>query len=165
MGFWNDGIRSPSPSRRSSSSKKTYYASRPAYSRSASSFFSSFSGAGGGSRGYYSSSRARPRHGFMNRIKKFLRDIYSYMRRHPIKVFMLVVMPLLTSGALVKILAQFGVRLPRGLESMVGGAQRGGEERFYARGGARDYEGGSALPGMFSGENLGSLLGIARAFI
>lgn len=167
MGFWNDGIRSPSPSRRSSSGKKTYYASRPAYGRSSSSFFSSFTGGGGGSRSYYSSSRARPRNGFIAKLRRFLRDIYNYMRRHPIKVFMLVIMPLITGGALTKILAQFGVRMPRALESMVGGVSRGGEERFYSRGGARDYEGGSALPGMGGGmgESLGSLIGIARAFM
>lgn len=170
MGFWNDGIRSPSPSRRSSSGKKTYYATRPAYSRSASSFFSSFSGGGGGGSRSYSSSRARPRNGFMNKLKRFLRDIYSYMRRNPIKVFMLVILPLITGGALTKILAQFGVRLPRSLENLVGaGGQRGyGEdERFYSRGGARDFGGGSALPGMGGGmgQSLGSLIGIARAFM
>jgi hypothetical protein len=93
------------------------------------------------------------------------------MRRHPIKVFMLVIMPLITGGALTKILAQFGVRLPRGLESMVGGlGRRGGvgeRERFFARGGARDFGSGSALPGMGGGvgESLGSLIGIARAFM
>jgi hypothetical protein len=166
MGFWNDGIRSPSPSRRSSSGKKTYYATRPAYSRSASSFFSSFSG-NGNSRSY-SSSRARPRNGFMAKLRRFLRDIIAYMRKHPIKVFMLVIMPLITGGALTKILSQFGVRLPRSLENMVGsGMSRGGYERFYSRGGARDYEGGSALPGMGGGvgESLGSLIGIARAFM
>jgi hypothetical protein len=171
MGFWNDGIRSPSP-RRSSSSKKTYYASRPSYNRSSSSFFSSFSGAPSHSqsRSFFgsSSSRARPRSGFINKLKKFLRDIYAYMRRHPLKVFMLVIMPLITGGALTKILAQFGVRLPRGLEGLVGGVARdGGGDRFYARGGARDFEGGSALPGMGGGigDSLGSLVGIARAFM
>ena len=81
---------------------------------------------------------------------------------------MLVIMPLITGGALTKILAQFGVRLPRGLESMVGSSMsRGGDDRFFSRGGARDYEGGSALPGMGGGmgESLGSLIGIARAFM
>ena len=102
----------------------------------------------------------------MARLKKFLRDIYSYMRRHPVKVFLLVIMPLITGGALTKILAQFGVRMPRSLEALAGG-QRGGQDRFFARGGARDFQGGSALPGMGGGmgESLGSLLGIARAFM
>ncbi|KEF63081.1 uncharacterized protein A1O9_01057 [Exophiala aquamarina CBS 119918] len=167
MGFWNDGIRSRSrsrsPSRRSHAGG--YYASRPSYSRSASSFFS----LGGGSRSSRNgghSSRARPRSGFINRIRHFLRQIYEYMRRHPVKVFFLVIMPLITGGALTKILAQFGVRLPRGLENLAGG-QRNQAERFYARGGARDFPGGSALPGMGGGmgESIGSLMSIAKMFM
>ncbi|KPI45895.1 uncharacterized protein AB675_783 [Cyphellophora attinorum] len=162
MGFWNDGIRSPSPSRHSSSSKK-YYASRPSYGRSSSSFFSSFSN----DRGYSRSSSARSRPGFLNKLRKFLRQILAYMRRHPLKVFMLVIMPLITGGALTKILGQFGVRLPVGLERMVGGMGGRSGDRFYSRGGARDFDGGSALPGMGGGigEGLGGLLGIARAFM
>ena len=78
---------------------------------------------------------------------------------------MLVIMPLITGGALTKILAQFGVRLPRGLEQFAGG--RGGGERFYSRGGARDFGGGSSLPGMGGGigESLGTVLGIAKNFL
>ena len=89
------------------------------------------------------------------------------MRRHPVKVFFLVIMPLITGGALTKLLAQFGVRLPRSLENLAGGAQRSQAERFYARGGARDFPGGSALPGMGGGvgESLGSLMTIAKMFM
>lgn len=170
MGFWNDGIRSRSrsrsPSRRSNAGGGGYYGSRPSYSRSASSFFS----LGGGSnynrssRGH--SSRARPRSGFINRIRHFLRQIYEYMRRHPVKVFFLVIMPLITGGALTKLLATVGLRLPRGLENLAGG-QRGSAERYYARGGARDFPGGSALPGMGGGvgESLGSIMSIAKMFM
>ena len=79
------------------------------------------------------------------------------------KVFMLVIMPLITGGALTKILAQFGVRLPRGLEQLAGGARGGMGERTFSRGGARDFGGGSALPGMMDG--LGSVLGIAKNFL
>ena len=170
MGFWNDGVRSRSrsrsPSRRKSSSHNNpYYASRPSASRSASSFFS-LGGGGGSSRGY--SSRARPRSGFMARIRKFIRDLYSYMRRNPIKVFMLVIMPLITGGALTKILGQFGVRLPAGLQQFAGGGR--GQDRFYSRGGARDFEGGSSLPGMSGGfggmgSALGTVAGIAKNFL
>jgi len=87
------------------------------------------------------------------------------MRRHPVKVFLLVIMPLITGGALTKILAQFGVRLPRGLENLAGGQRT--TERFYARGGDRDFGSGSALPGMGGGigESIGSLMGIAKMFI
>jgi hypothetical protein len=95
------------------------------------------------------------------------------MRKHPFKVFILVIMPLLTGGALTKILAQFGVRLPRGLEQLVGGGgSRGGmggyqNERYYARGGARDFGTGSSLPGMGGGmgDNLQGLLKVAKMFM
>ena len=43
-----------------------------------------------------------------------------YARKHPVKVFMLVVMPLVTGGALTALLARFGLRMPAGLERMVG---------------------------------------------
>ena len=163
MGFWNDGIRDRSRSR--SPSRKAYYASRPSYSRSASSFFSSFGG-GSSSRGHHHS-RARPRSGFINRIRRFLREIYSYMRRHPLKVFLLVIMPLITGGALAKLLAQVGIRLPPGLHRMMGGTTRQTTERYYSRGGARDFEGGTSLPGMSSGvgDSISSLMGIAKMFI
>jgi hypothetical protein len=105
----------------------------------------------------------------MSRLRRFLRDLYSYMRRHPIKVFVLVIMPLLTGGALTKILAKFGVRLPKGLEELVGGGSRGGyeKERYYARGGARDFGSGSSLPGMGGGmgDNIQGLLKVAKMFM
>ena len=47
----------------------------------------------------------------------------DYARRHPVKLLMMI-LPLLTGGALAGILAKFGIRLPKGLEGMVGG--RGG---------------------------------------
>lgn len=105
------------------------------------------------------------------------------MRRHPFKVFVLVIMPLLTGGALTKILAQFGVRLPKGLEELVGGgggARRGGgvggggSERYYARGGARDFGSGSNLSGMMGGgaggiggmaDNVQGMLKVAKMFM
>jgi hypothetical protein len=191
MGFWNDGLstsrprsRSRSHSRdrhRSSSSK--HYTSKPTYTRSTSSFFglpntSTASHHSSSSKRYYSgSSRAQPRRNFTNRLitrlRRFLRDLYYYMRRHPFKVFILVIMPLLTGGALTKILSQFGVRLPRGLENLVGGSgSRGGvggyqKERYYARGGARDFGSGTSLPGMGGGmgENLQGLLKVAKMFM
>ena len=48
------------------------------------------------------------------------------MKRHPMKVFMLVIMPLITGGALTGLLAKFGVRLPHGLEKMFGAGHGGG---------------------------------------
>ena len=48
------------------------------------------------------------------------------MKKHPMKVFILVVMPLITGGALTGLLAKFGIRLPGGIEKMFGMAGGGG---------------------------------------
>jgi hypothetical protein len=170
MGFWNDGVRSRSRSRSPSRHSHSHYASRPSYARSSSSFFSGLGG-GGSSRGYSHSSRARPRSGFVNKIRRFLREIYEKFRRHPWRMFMLVIMPLITSGVLVKLFASVGIRLPAGVQRLMGG-QPGQQfrqtERFYARGGARDLGGGTALPGMAGpgwGDSIGTVMGIARSFL
>jgi len=79
------------------------------------------------------------------------------------KVFLLVIMPLITGGALTKILSTVGLRLPPQLERMVGSNMNRGygqNERFYARGGARDFDTGMGLPGMSSG-GIGGLGGLA----
>ena len=149
MGFWNSGIRSSSP-RHSS-----HAGSRASTSRGY---------------GYGSSSRARPRSGLVERTRRFLRKVYDYMRRHPLKVFMLVIMPLLTSGALIKLLSRFGVRLPRNIESLFGGSGSrgiGADGRYYARGGARDFGGGTALPGMGGGigESVSGVMKLAQMFM
>ena len=82
---------------------------------------------------------------------------------------MLVIMPLLTSGALVKLLSRFGVRLPRNIEGMFGGGSRGmgADERYYSRGGARDSRGGTALPGMGGGigESVSGIMKLAQMFM
>jgi len=85
-----------------------------------------------------------------------------------VKVFLLVIMPLITGGALSKLLAQFGVRLPRSLQNLAGGSRGYSEtDRFYARGGARDFGGGTALPGMGGGvgESITGLMGLAKMFL
>lgn len=67
------------------------------------------------------------------------------------KVFFLVIMPLITGGALTKILSTVGIKLPPQLEKMMGAQMNrgyGDADRFYARGGARDYGSGTNLPGM-----------------
>lgn len=40
-------------------------------------------------------------------------------------------------------------------------------ERFYARGGARDFTGGTALPGMAGGvgQSISGLMGLAKMFV
>jgi len=62
------------------------------------------------------------------------------MKKHPMKVFMLVVMPLITGGALSGLLAKFGIRLPGGLEKMfaAGGASGFGSGGYGREGIGRD---------------------------
>lgn len=58
------------------------------------------------------------------KLKRLIRDLVYYAKRHPLKVFMLVVMPLITGGALTALLARFGLRLPPRVEKMLGIAAR-----------------------------------------
>lgn len=71
-----------------------------------------------------SSYRRSPRPSFFTRaykqLKRLLRDLVYYAKRHPVKVFTLVILPLITGGALTALLARFGLRLPPGLERMLG---------------------------------------------
>lgn len=135
---WFDGnssskgyvVRKRSPRRASSVYSSTHHSQHSAPSifslggrtnKSTSSFFSSSS----------SSRRARPRSGFIqrivHRIKRLLRHIHHYARRHPIKVFLLVIVPLITGGILQKLLSTIGIRLPRSLRGKsAGGASSSG---------------------------------------
>ena len=54
------------------------------------------------------------------KLKRLLRDLMYWAKRHPVKVFMLVIMPLITGGALTALLARFGLRLPAGIQRMLG---------------------------------------------
>ncbi|OAA43251.1 hypothetical protein NOR_04618 [Metarhizium rileyi] len=87
---------------------------------SRSSFFNS-----GNRSSYYKRS---PRQGFMQRaykrLKRLIRDLIHHAKRHPWKVLFLVVMPLITTGALAGLLARFGLRIPPSLERMMGMASR-----------------------------------------
>lgn len=91
-------------------------------------------------------------------VKRLFRDIYRYARHHPIKVLLLVIVPLLTSGVLPKLLAVVGIRLPHGLISALGGGSAGA-----TRGGGGGGGGfGAGGPGL--SENLNSLMNIAKMF-
>jgi len=98
-------------------------------------------------------------------------DLWHYARRHPVKAFFAVVVPLISAGgALHGILRQFGVKMPMGLDGMVGG---GGDYRgsggYYGSTGyggssfGRDEGGGFGGGGMMN--NLGSVMKIAQAFM
>ncbi|KAJ5172309.1 hypothetical protein N7492_004902 [Penicillium capsulatum] len=143
--------RHASPSRKSVYSSSHSRHSAPSFfgigGRSSPSVFSSFSS---------SSRRARPREGFVQRlirsIKKLFRDIYRYARHHPMKVFLLVVLPLLTSGVLPKLLGMIGVRLPHGVLTALGGAAPGAR-------GAMD-----GLENKGLSESVNSLMSLAKMF-
>lgn len=119
-----------SPSRRSTTGYSTHHSRHSAPSifdfggsrtgRSSPSVFSSSS-----------SRRARPRSGFIQRIIRYIRrlfrDISNYARRHPIKVLMLVVVPLITSGVLVKLFGMIGIHLPKHIFGGSSSSRSGGE--------------------------------------
>ncbi|MCJ1282017.1 hypothetical protein MMC26_001340 [Xylographa opegraphella] len=77
-----------------------------------------------------SSYKRSPREGYIARlvsqIRRLLRNLIEYARNNPMKMFMLVVMPLITGGALTKVLGTMGIRLPAALAGMGGGRGAGG---------------------------------------
>lgn len=94
-------------------------------------------------------------------IKKLFRDIVRYARKHPVKVFFLVILPLLTSGVLVKLLAMVGLRLPHGVASALGGAGAGGAARGF--GGMEGAMGGVG-GGKGLSESVSGLVSLAKMF-
>lgn len=150
--------------RRSSASHTSHKSSRPAYSRAPSSNASFFS-RNGGSSSYY---KRRPRDGYVqslvHKLKRLLRDLWEYARRHPLKAFMAVVVPLISAGgALQSLLKQFGIRLPVAFDG-VSATPRGG---YYGSSGYGGY--GSSYASSFGRgdamDTVGSLMKIARAFM
>ena len=81
----------------------------------------------GGSSSYY---KRRPRDGYISRLlqtlRRYLRRLMDYARRNPIKVILLVVMPLVTGGALNGLLRGMGVSVPSVLSRFGDGGRRGG---------------------------------------
>lgn len=56
------------------------------------------------------------------------------MKKNPVKVFMLVIMPLITGGALTALLAKVGIRLPHSIERIIRSMGGGGSEFGVGRG-------------------------------
>lgn len=168
----NSHTRGVSPARSTRSNNNQGYFSRPSYARSASGT-NSFFGASN-SRGIFSSNssssyyKRRPRSGYisylLHKLHRMIRDLWSYARRHPVKAFFAIVVPLLSAGGAIHgLLRQFGVRLPFGLDGAMG---RGGGGYY----GSSGYGGsGSGLGGMMGGgglmQNAGGLMQIAKAFM
>jgi hypothetical protein len=91
----------------------------------------------------------------MHQIKRLWRNLLRYAKENPIKLFMLVIMPLLTGGALHKVLQSMGVRLPPGISKMMGGRDDGRDGRHGGGGGGG---GGSGL-------DVGQLMNVAKMFM
>ncbi|KAG9248412.1 hypothetical protein BJ878DRAFT_538337 [Calycina marina] len=141
---WFDGVseigghssshhkRRSSPKRHSSSGSGIFGLGDHRHNSSKSSFF----GFPSRSTSHYKRS---PRSGYLQRVykqlRRLLKDLIHYMKRHPMKVFMLVVMPLITGGALTGLLKKFGIRLPGGLEKMFAA---GGASSFDSQGYGRE---------------------------
>ncbi|RYP52917.1 hypothetical protein DL768_002013 [Monosporascus sp. mg162] len=134
---------------------------------SASSSRASFFGLGrSSSSSFYK--RAQPRSGFVARayrkLKRLLRDLVYWAKRHPVKVFLLVIMPLVTGGALTALLARFGLRLPPFIERWLGVAARTaggdpsglvGEAVRMATGGSGGGGSGKSSAGGYSASSVG----------
>lgn len=171
---------------RSTSGRSGYYA-RPSASRSS----SYHGGNGSSSRGFFSSTgsggsshyKRRPRDGYISylvhRLQRLLRDLWQYFRRHPVKAFFAVIVPLISAGGAVGgLLKGMGFRIPAGISSVLGtggGSARGGGGYY----GSRGYGGGSSSGGWgglssFLGgggggggmvDNAGNIIKIARMFM
>ena len=175
---------------RSTSGRSGYYA-RPSNTHARSSGSSFFGGAAGSnnhhqsSRGFFSSNgsggsshyKRRPRDGYItylvNRLQRLLRDLWQYFRRHPVKAFFAVIVPLISAGGAVGgLIKAMGIRIPPGMSSVfaTGGSSRGGGGYY----GSRGYGGSSSsgFGGMFGGggggglmDNAGEIFKIARMFM
>ncbi|OCK95419.1 uncharacterized protein K441DRAFT_686759 [Cenococcum geophilum 1.58] len=134
---------------------------RPSYARS-------YAGSSHSSHGRSSSHyKRRPRDGYIQRMiykfKHLLRKLYDYARRHPIKVFFMVIMPLISGGLLHKAAKQLGIRLPDVLKGS-GGASRGGGGYYGSEGyGKEESSGIGKLAAGIGG--LGSVAKLAQAFM
>ncbi|KAF2098934.1 hypothetical protein NA57DRAFT_76168 [Rhizodiscina lignyota] len=145
--------------------------SRPSMSRSASSFFRlanpsthsvrSF-GSHRSSSSYYKRS---PRSGYISslfrKFKHLLRELWYYAKRHPIKVFIFVIMPLISGGVLAGFARQFGIRLPAALAGK-GAASAGGG--YYGSAGYGGMSGGLSQ-GLAGGGALEGVMKIAKNFL
>ncbi|KAF2683422.1 hypothetical protein K458DRAFT_390037 [Lentithecium fluviatile CBS 122367] len=151
----------------SSSSRHHTSSSRPGYARSwAGSSYSS------SSRHHSSTSRYKrsPRDGYVSylyaKFRDLLRKLYNYARRHPFKVFFMVIMPLVSGGVLHKLARQFGVNLPEMGGQGARGAYAGGGHQggYYGSEGYGEHgeRGGGGLNIQSVASGIGGLASIAK---
>jgi hypothetical protein len=169
---------------RSTSGRSGHYARQP-NSRSSSSYFGGAGGNHNSSRGFFSSTgsggsshyKRRPRDGYISylvhRLQRLIRELWQYFRRHPVKAFFAVIVPLISAGgAIGGLMKAMGFRIPAGLGSVFGdnASSRGGGGGYY---GSRGYGGSSsAFDDIFGGgagggmmDNAGHVLKIAKMFM
>lgn len=94
-----------------------------------------------------------------------LRELWYYAKRHPIKIFIFVIMPLISGGVLAGFARQFGIRLPAALagKSAMGG---GGYYGSSGYGGLSSGMGGmGGLGGMGGSGTLDGVMRLAKNFL
>jgi hypothetical protein len=166
---------------RSTSGRSGYYA-KPSNSRSSSSYFGGAGGNHSSSRGFFSSTgsggsshyKRRPRDGYISylvhRLQRLIRELWQYFRRHPVKAFFAVIVPLISAGGAVGgLMKGLGFRIPPGISSVFGGNTRRGGGGYYD---SRGYGGSSSgIGSMFGGggggmmDNAGEIFKIAKMFM
>jgi len=125
--------------------------------------------------------KRRPRDGFIARLisklKHLFRELWYYFRRNPVKVFVFVIMPLISGGVLAGFARQFGIKLPSFLMGSAAARAGGGYYGSAGYGGAAQGLGGMAeglgglgglgkmAMGMSGAGGLGSLMSIAKNFM
>lgn len=134
-----------------------------------------FGSLGGGSR--TSAYRRRPRDGYiqwlMYKLRTLFRDLIYHARKNPVKVFFMVVMPLISGGVLAGFARQFGIRLPAFLQGNSHGASRMsggyyGSSGYSGSSGFGRNEGLGGLANMMGGGGgggLSSVMSIAKHFL
>ncbi|KAF2016057.1 hypothetical protein BU24DRAFT_409211 [Aaosphaeria arxii CBS 175.79] len=145
--------------------------SRPGYARSyAGSSYSS------SSRHRSSTSRYKrsPRDGYLqhlyHKFQHFLRQLWRYAKKHPYKIFFMVIMPLVSGGVLHKLARQFGVNLPElgGGQGARGAPSQGGYygSEGYGDAGGGGSNAGAGLKNLADGiGGLASMAKMAQAFL
>jgi hypothetical protein len=99
-----------------------------------------------------------------------IRELWQYFRRHPVKAFFAVIVPLISAGGAVGgLMKGLGFRIPPVISSVFGGNTRRGGGGYYD---SRGYGGSSSgIGSMFGGggggmmDNAGEIFKIAKMFM
>lgn len=102
----------------------------------------------------------------VRKIKRLFRKMVRYAQHHPFKVFLLVIVPLITGGVLQKLLGMVGIRMPRALSGLLGNGAGGmtggggGGDGYYRDGGSGGSGAGEGLK-----ESVNGLVSLAKMFL